>query len=419
MAKSNQNVKSDIRWEINGLLLICFGVLGIFSIYTNAVGAIGNFISKNFKGFSGQAAVLIPVLIILAGVYCLYYKKKPNISFRIIGLIVIFTVVVFLFHLKTHATLLEINFMDRLRKSADMGVEGIGGGILGETGLSLLISIFGTTGSTILMITFIIIGTILTTGKSLTVVIKKIKLPTKSKNIPINPPIKSENIKVVNNTMTDILSTHDNNDIETEKTAVLEKQETKQTKMSSKEETDKDPIIISSDTEEEKTYKLPPVSLLRKNTMKQSGFSEKELLNNAQILESTLESFGLQAKVIQVNCGPAITRFEIQPSPGIKVSRIVNLADDIALSLAASDVRIEAPIPGKAAIGIEVPNKKKSPVYLRDVLESPEFNASASKLTIALGKDIGGNSMVTDFDCRGNRIGQECLYQYHNIQYFI
>lgn len=396
MAKSNQNVKSDIRWEINGLLLICFGVLGIFSIYTNAVGAIGNFISKNFKGFSGQAAVLIPVLIILAGVYCLYYKKKPNISFRIIGLIVIFTVVVFLFHLKTHATLLEINFMDRLRKSADMGVEGIGGGILGETGLSLLISIFGTTGSTILMITFIIIGTILTTGKSLTVVIKKIKLPTKSKNIPINPPIKSENIKVVNNTMTDILSTHDNNDIETEKTAVLEKQETKQTKMSSKEETDKDPIIISSDTEEEKTYKLPPVSLLRKNTMKQSGFSEKELLNNAQILESTLESFGLQAKVIQVNCGPAITRFEIQPSPGIKVSRIVNLADDIALSLAASDVRIEAPIPGKAAIGIEVPNKKKSPVYLRDVLESPEFNASASKLTIALGKDIGGNSMVTD-----------------------
>ena len=113
----------------------------------------------------------------------------------------------------------------------------------------------------------------------------------------------------------------------------------------SQEEKDagEDSIIINDDSEGEMS-KLPPVSLLRKSTLRQSGFSEKELLNNAQILENTLESFGLQAKVIQVNCGPTITRFEIQPSPGIKVSRIVSLADDIALSLAASDVRIEAPI---------------------------------------------------------------------------
>ena len=110
--------------------------------------------------------------------------------------------------------------------------------------------------------------------------------------------------------------------------------------------------------------------------MKQNSFSEKELLNNAQILENTLESFGVQAKVLQVNCGPTITRYEIQPFPGVKVSRIVNLADDIALSLAAPDVRIEAPIPGKAAIGIEVPNKINTPVYLRDILETAEFKTS-------------------------------------------
>ncbi len=390
MAKLKHNTKSDIRWEIYGLLLISFGVLGIFSIYTNAVGAVGNFISKNFKGLSGQAAVLIPILIILAGIYCLYYKKKPSITFRIFGFIIIFMVAVFLFHLKTHATLMDLNFMDRLRQSADMGVDGIGGGILGETGLSLLISIFGTTGSTILMITFIIIGTVLITGKSLTGIIKKIKLPSKSKDIPINPPIQNENIKVVNNT--EIISTHE--EIEN---AVSKEQKEKQTEKPVKaKEVGEEPIIINNDNEEEKEYKLPPVSLLRKSTLRQSGFSEKELLNNAQILENTLESFGLQAKVIQVNCGPAITRFEIQPSPGIKVSRIVNLADDIALSLAASDVRIEAPIPGKAAIGIEVPNKKKSPVYLRDVVETAEFNTSPFKLTIALGKDIGGNPVVTD-----------------------
>ncbi|MGI5858422.1 MAG: DNA translocase FtsK, partial [Tepidanaerobacteraceae bacterium] len=298
----------------------------------------------------------------------------------------------------THATLLDMNFIERLRESADMGNEGIGGGILGETGLSLLISTFGTTGSTILMITFIIIGIILVTGKPITVIAKKIKLPQKNKNIPINPPTQNDKIKVVNNTtMEDLPSVYHCNSLETEKNAALDKQKEKQTEKPKKEkDAGEDSIIINDDSEGEIEYKLPPLSLLRKSTTKQSGFSERELLNNAQVLENTLKSFGLQAKVIQVNCGPTITRFEIQPSPGIKVSRIVSLADDIALSLAASDVRIEAPIPGKAAIGIEVPNKKKSPVYLRDVLESEEFNTSASKLTIALGKDIGGNPVVTD-----------------------
>ena len=113
----------------------------------------------------------------------MYYKKKPRMSFRIIGLIVIFSVVVFLFHLNTHATLLDMNFIERLRESADMGNEGIGGGILGETGLSLLISTFGTTGSTILMITFIIIGIILVTGKPITVIAKN-KTAQKTKTFP-------------------------------------------------------------------------------------------------------------------------------------------------------------------------------------------------------------------------------------------
>lgn len=109
-----------------------------------------------------------------------------------------------------------------------------------------------------------------------------------------------------------------------------------------------------------------------------------------------MESFGVKAKILQVSRGPAITRYEIQPPPGVKVSRIVSLADDIALSMAASDVRIEAPIPGKAAVGIEVPNKEISMVHLRDLLEAQEFVQSGSKLTIALGKDIAGNPEVAD-----------------------
>jgi len=122
----------------------------------------------------------------------------------------------------------------------------------------------------------------------------------------------------------------------------------------------------------------------------------KDITENVRILEDTLDSFGVKARVTQVSRGPAITRYELQPFPGVKVSRIVSLADDIALSLAASGVRIEAPIPGKAAVGIEVPNKEISVVTMRELLENEEFAKSPSKLTFALGKDIAGTTIIAD-----------------------
>ncbi|MGD0621010.1 MAG: DNA translocase FtsK [Thermacetogeniaceae bacterium] len=143
-------------------------------------------------------------------------------------------------------------------------------------------------------------------------------------------------------------------------------------------------------------YKLPSLSLLSRSLKVKSSRINKEILENVRILEETLESFGVKVCVSQVHRGPAITRYEIQPGPGVKVSKIVRLADDIALSLAAQDVRIEAPIPGKSALGIEVPNKDVSTVYLREILECPEFMDAASKISIALGKDIAGNPIVAD-----------------------
>jgi S-DNA-T family DNA segregation ATPase FtsK/SpoIIIE len=143
-------------------------------------------------------------------------------------------------------------------------------------------------------------------------------------------------------------------------------------------------------------YKLPSLGLLSRALKVKSNRLNKEILENVRILEETLDNFGVKVCVSQVQRGPSITRYEIQPAPGIKVSKIVRLADDIALSLAASDVRIEAPIPGKAALGIEVPNKEIATVYLREILECPEFMDAASKLTISLGKDIAGNPVVAD-----------------------
>lgn len=152
-----------------------------------------------------------------------------------------------------------------------------------------------------------------------------------------------------------------------------------------------------SEQKEVKEYKHPSVELLKLNAnTKLNSSDKKELIENANKLEEILSNFGVDAKVTQVTKGPSVTRFELQPSPGVKVSKIVNLADDIALGLAASGIRIEAPIPGKAAVGIEVPNGKQTPVFLREVLENDEFINSKKKLAFALGKDISGKCVVGD-----------------------
>ena len=148
--------------------------------------------------------------------------------------------------------------------------------------------------------------------------------------------------------------------------------------------------------EEEKPYIYPPITLLGKDPQTGNGGNRSELFENARKLETTLKSFGVDAKVIQISKGPTVTRYELSPSQGVKVSKIVNLADDIALNLAASGIRIEAPIPGKAAVGIEVPNKETQSVYMRTLLESDAFKQHPSKLAFALGQDIAGNPVVTD-----------------------
>ena len=144
-----------------------------------------------------------------------------------------------------------------------------------------------------------------------------------------------------------------------------------------------------------KAYRYPPISLLKRGA-KHSGESDASLRETAMKLQQTLQNFGVQVTVTNVSCGPSVTRYELQPEMGVKVSKIVGLADDIKLNLAAADIRIEAPIPGKAAVGIEVPNKENSPVMLRDLLESSEFKNSVSKVSFAVGKDIGGKVVVSD-----------------------
>ena len=148
--------------------------------------------------------------------------------------------------------------------------------------------------------------------------------------------------------------------------------------------------------EEDESYEFPPVELLSKGNKKALKGGAKALTDVATKLQKTLYSFGVQAKVENVSVGPAITRYELKPAEGVRVSKIANLADDIALNLAAETIRIEAPIPGKQAVGIEVPNTEKETVHFRDIVESDEFQDAKSKLSVALGKDVAGNMAIAD-----------------------
>ncbi len=173
------------------------------------------------------------------------------------------------------------------------------------------------------------------------------------------------------------------------------------------EEASAEPIDLKEETEnftkeleeisenKEDSYVLPPISLLAPPSVaKNMGMEDSSV--TAERLVSTLKSFGVETRIVDICRGPTVTRYELQPCAGVKISRITSLADDIALNLAAGNVRIEAPIPNKAAVGIEVPNKDKNTVGIREILEAPEFVSAKSKLTVALGKDISGNIITTD-----------------------
>ena len=154
--------------------------------------------------------------------------------------------------------------------------------------------------------------------------------------------------------------------------------------------------ISQKELPEKKPYQYPPLKILKRGDGRSQGDSDAHLRKTAQKLQDTLHNFGVNVTVTNVSCGPTVTRYELQPEMGVKVSKIVGLSDDIKLNLATPDIRIEAPIPGKAAVGIEVPNKENSPVMLRDILQSDEFKNAKSKLSFAAGKDIAGKPVVAD-----------------------
>lgn len=413
--KSNNSKKKKIPLlesrlfdEIIGLLIIFIGSYSFYSLYSQKPGFIGNYIKEFLFFLIGKVSFIFVFALIIIGIF--FIIKGINASklttISLMYFMINFTIAISLWD-KTTTQDIFSNDIFLLISTME------GGGLIGVFFASLLVKLLSVNGTIIILVISTIISILLMTQKTLYDIYKwindsaldtKISIPKKkmaSNNKPSkNTPMKNEEIREIEEKIkildySDIRKPKSEKSKEDENTAKksikMNKQiEKKITELESKSQ--KGPL---TEDKREINYIFPPTDLLIEGTTMSTN-NKKEILNNAGTLERTLADFGVKAKVIEVSMGPTVTRYELQPEAGVKVSKIVNLSNDLALNLATSSVRIEAPIPGKAAVGIEVPNKDSAIVNIREIIESNDFIVHKSKLAFAIGKKLSGSVVVGD-----------------------
>lgn len=418
---SNSNVKSlnkdnfiskDVLNEIILIITITSGFLFSFCIYSEDVGILGNFISRAFKGFLGIGAYILPIIITVYSIYILLGKSNKIDTYRGIILTFIIWIFISIIHINNKSLVApyDCNFFEFIVYYFLNGSWN-NGGLLGAALGGSLIGLIGIYGTYIFLYSAVLILIMLLTKKPIFKLINKYFKDIKTKESLVK---KDCNIKIHNysdDIVEAIIPTTVLEPLEKaleeakEKKRILESTEeflldkTKETEICTTSDSYKESVHkIAVDGKNFYTYTFPPTEFLNKKPVKaiDKVKLEIEMKENAIKLERTLKSFGVVASVLDICKGPTVTRYELQPKEGVKVSKIVNLSDDIALNLAAAGLRIEAPIPGKAAIGIEVPNKDIQTVYLREIIESKEFVEFQCPLAFGVGKNISGDSMVAD-----------------------
>lgn len=392
---------SSYSVELTGLILILIGVIGF------GFGFIGSILKKFAMFLAGTWWMVILIALIILGVYMLYKRKMPKFSDqKLIGLYIFFIIILVASHsefLKITGNPKEIlmetynNYMERISTitaSNALNTSGvttivIGGGFIGALFTAALYGLFGKTGTIVILVLLGIFASVLTFNVNLSNIFKKlfrlIKFKKKEKNeteeiIPIsNSDEVKENIEV--------------KPVEKEKIIItsMEELKTKPIVEESLEKETKTDIVDNEDY-----YRLPRFSEIFDPLKPKKNNNTSFTQSNKEILERVLKDFGIAAKVVEIHIGPAVTEYELTVPPATKVSRILNIDKEIALALAAKDVIIQAPIPGKSTIGIEIPNPTISSVTLREVLESPQNLKSDAKICSALGKDIMGTPKVFD-----------------------
>jgi S-DNA-T family DNA segregation ATPase FtsK/SpoIIIE len=452
MAKRKKKKKSlEINIDIASISLILIGIILSILVYGSDTGIVGGFIKSVLLGCIGNIMYAIPIILVVLGIYVIFrdFSRLKLKSFLVIIMVFLSSAIISTFSSAVnHLGALELKApFDYLKAWCEMGINGIGGGIIGSSIVYLLNLCFGMIATKVILWSLAVVVASITTGITLSAIIIAIRdiiddlIATTRKEFA-NDKKKyknnSEKFKRIAAQTSDIYEKAEQLNIdldgygdeqeeveETEKIAEdesdeelqaeekdetlerlkEEKEHAKQNikelfskrKAEEKEDNEPEELNLEHNTMEEyENYEFPSIDLLKQVKRTGKDYSTKELKEIAIKLQKTLASFGVEAKVTNVTRGPTVTRYELQPSVGVKVSKILNLSDDIALNLAAKSIRIEAPIPGKSAVGIEVPNKSTDMVTLREVIESDEFENASSKVSFALGKSIDGVPYVAD-----------------------
>ncbi len=442
--EKNQNDPKTL--QIKAVLMVAAAVFLYAGLqFTEQTGYMGFIVDNILRYLLGEGAVAFPFILALAAFAFLWSHRLNNLRGRLIGLSIIFFLLLVILHLGLLLSELERFEGDSFYSHMIiLGQNGRGGGLIGALLTVVLFFFFRDLGSYIVISALGIVAILLITNSTvtelgvalisswkflvvtLTAYVKNFtsRLPGKKASLTpadehhlenetpkfldfnLDGPEKAPEFEAERENEKGVFpgsntKSSGNALKEVGISEEVEKQDKEQN--GSKEEltgnVDDDLPVISQVVEPQKPhvdYSMPSLNLLTKVGKIRDFQQQKIVQDRAAALEKTFDSFGVKVRIKEVQTGPAITRFEIQPETGVKVSKILSLSDDLALNLAAPDVRIEAPIPGKAAIGIEVPNKVISPVYLRDVLEDPFFEKSSSPLTIGLGKDIAGSPVFAD-----------------------
>lgn len=422
MKNREKTIKISRKQEILGILLMTLGLLVLVSLLTynpneqpdnikigkidNQLGVAGVYISCFLIQFViGYPSYVIP-LVMFAWGWNLFRGKDFAKTFR-------WTVYLLIFAIYTSIILAVPEVTSLGQSNLGYSLSGLVGGLIAQ----ILYDYLGIAGSIVVLLSLIMITVIGATnfsfagsfaalghGISSAVSASKARLELWSerrKNYRKKQPAEQESKKQEQEiAWRDIVTSQQELDIDlTEKPLI--RPPAKRLAIDIKEpgsytEPSEEKMDRASALSEE--YVFPPLDLLNRPKAQEEEVSEEELIANGRLLEERLLDFGLQSKVTEINPGPVITRYELEPAPGVKVSRITSLADDLALAMKAKSIRIVAPIPGKGAVGIEIPNKKHSLVYLREIIDSAPFQNSDSPLTIALGKTISGEPYVTRLD---------------------
>lgn len=449
-AKSEKTAVRERAGEVIRLELTALSVLLLSVVTLGQFGAVGRALTYLCRVLVGTWNFVLPLMGIAASLYAMVRLRWPTgLTRRRVGVLLLFGCLLIGTHIQLFDALsaggrfppsivAETAKLVWAERNSDVPTD-IGGGMIGAVGLALLIFLFDREGTPVVLAFLFLVALLLSTGltfarilQSITAAAKRLRTEVRNwavrqagqwrargRTFPslrhrlarkrgkganpadgVTPADKGEGEEAA-----PPLVIHDFADVAYRQEALrfpeLEESAPEGSSGQRRGHTTQTAKPLTPEEREARRlaaerYQLPPFSLLQKGTGRHNGREHRDIAANARKLEETLESFGVSARVISVHRGPAVTRYEVQPSIGVKVSRIVSLADDLALALAARDIRIEAPIPGKSAIGIEVPNNEIALVTLREVLESAAFHESPSKLTIALGRDISGEPVVAD-----------------------